>query len=131
MIFLNLPVRDLPRSRAFYEALGLTPNEPFSDDDTAALVLDESIVVRLRTRDGFSRLVGRTSDDVAGVTPVLPTLSVGTRAGVDDLVTRACDAGGEAWQPVRDGEAGYSRGFTDPDGHAWEIEWLEQLHVVN
>jgi uncharacterized protein len=130
MIFLSLPVRNLHRARAFYEALGFGINEHSSDQHTASVVVDENIVVTLHTRDRFADVAGAEPGDPARPT-ALPCLTVGDRADVDDLVAKAVAAGGGHWAPVREEPASCTGSFTDPDGNVWEVLWLDQLHVVN
>jgi predicted lactoylglutathione lyase len=130
MIFVNLPVQDLGRARAFYEALGFRINEHSSDEGTAAVVVDENIVVTLLTADRFLDVVGRPSGDPTAPTTV-PCLTVGDRSEVDDLVGKALDAGGRRWRQASDDGASYTGSFADPDGNVWQLRWLDQLHVVN
>jgi uncharacterized protein len=131
MIFVTLPVRDLPTSRAFYEALGFRVNEHSSDETTAALVVDDTIVVKLVTREAFADLVTGDVGDPAAATSVVNCLTVTARAAVDELVARALASGGKPWLPARNEEASYTGSFTDPDGHVWQLLWMDQLHVVN
>jgi uncharacterized protein len=130
MLFLNLPVDDLPRARSFYQALGFVLNEHSSDDRTASVVVEDNIVVTLQTRDRFAEVAGREAGDPARPT-TLPCLTVGDRAEVDDLLARAAGAGGRPGQPARDDGARYTGSFADPDGTVWQVMWLDQLHVVN
>jgi uncharacterized protein len=126
MLFVTLPVRDLPASRTFYEALGFRVNEHSSDEHTAAVVVDDNIVVKLLTRDSFPVAVGDAS---AGPT-VIHCLVVQDPEQVDELVTKALASGGTA-RPTTDDEATQTGSFADPDGHVWQIRWMDQLHVVN
>jgi uncharacterized protein len=126
MLFVTLPVRDLAASRAFYEALGLRINEHSSDARTAAVVVDDNIVLTLLVRESFPVPVG---DPSAGPTAV-HRLTVADRPEVDDLVAKALAAGGTD-RPVQDDGTTHSRSFADPDGHVWQITWMDQLHVVN
>ena len=126
MLFVTLPVQDLPTSRAFYEALGFSINEHSSDEHTAAVVVDDNIVVKLLTRDSFPVEVG---DPSAGPT-VVNCLTVEDRPQVDDLVGKALASGGSG-RPAEDDETTYTGSFADPDGHVWQIRWMDQLHVVN
>jgi len=126
MIFVTLPVRDLPASRAFYEALGFSINEHSSDGHTAAVVVDDNIVVKLLMRESFPVALG---DPSAGPT-VVNCLTVEDRPQVDDLVAKALAAGGTAL-PAEDDETTCTGSFADPDGHVWQITWMDQLHVVN
>ena len=131
MIFVTLPVRDLPTSRAFYEALGFRVNEHSSDETTAAVVVDDTIVVKLMTRDAFAELVAGEVGDPAAATSVVNSLTVSDRSLVDEVLATALASGGKPWLPARDEETTYTGSFTDPDGHVWELRWMDQLHVVN
>ena len=130
MIFLSLPVQDLPTARVFYEGLGFRINEYSSDDRTASAVVDENIVVTLQTRERFAELTGGDPGDPARPTAV-PCLTVEDRAEVDDLVSKALSGGGREWLPAQEEASRYTGSFTDPDGNVWQVMWLDQLHVVN
>ena len=121
MIFVNLPVEDLPASRAFFTALGFEFNTDFSDASCACMVVDRNIVVMLQVRQLFGHfVVGRIADATA-VTEVITCLSAESRQEVDDTVARAIAAGGKPWQPpVQDGPM-YGGSFQDLDGHVWEL----------
>lgn len=125
MLFVTLPVHDVPTSSAFYEALGFGINEHSSDEDTAAVIVDD-IVVKLLTRDSFPVAVG---DPSAGP-KVVNCLTVEDRPQVDGLVATALASGGTAL-PAQDDETIYTGSFADPDGHVWQIRWMDQRHVVN
>jgi uncharacterized protein len=130
MIFVNLPVQDLATARAFYTALGFGVHEHFSDESSAAVTVDENVVLMLHTRDRFAELVPGEIGDPARATTVVHRLTAATPDEVDDLVARALAAGGSPWLPALDGEATYTGSFADPDGNAWEISWLDQLHTI-
>ncbi|HLM06307.1 MAG TPA: VOC family protein [Blastococcus sp.] len=131
MIFLNLPVQDLARARRFYEALGFRINEHSSDEGTVSVVVDENIVVTLLTSQRFSEFLVEGAGGPSTAPSVIPCLTAEHRAEVDDLVSRALDAGGHPWQPPREEGASYTASFADPDGSVWQVRWLDQLHVVN
>ncbi|MGY1710075.1 VOC family protein [Geodermatophilus sp. SYSU D00758] len=131
MVFLNLPVADLAASRAFYAGLGFSFNEQFSDERTAAVVVDENIVVMLLTRERFAEFVSGEVGDPAAATTQLTALSAGSRDEVDALVERALEHGGKPWLPPQDHGFMYGASFTDPDGHVWEVVWMDQQHVVD
>ena len=131
MIFVNLPVQDVDRARTFYAALGHSVHEGFSDERSAAIVVDESIVVVLHTPDRFADLVAGEVGDPARTTTAVHCLTAQSREEVDSTVAAALDAGGRPWQPVRQDGLRYTGSFTDPDGNAWQVMWMDQQHVVN
>jgi predicted lactoylglutathione lyase len=130
MLFVNLPVRDLAAARAFYTALGFHLHEPFSDEQTAAVSITDDLALLLHTRDRFAELVPGEVGDPAEATTVVHRLTADSREEVDELVATALGAGGRPWQAVKDGAASYTGSFTDPDGNAWEISWLDSLHTI-
>jgi predicted lactoylglutathione lyase len=131
MLFINLAVRDLAASRAFYGALGFSFNEHSSDESTAAVVLDDDMALMLRTRDRFADLVAGDVGDRSAGTTVVHSLTVASREEVDDLVSRALAGGGGPWLPTREDASSYTGSFTDPDGHAWEMTRMEPVHVID
>jgi predicted lactoylglutathione lyase len=129
MIFVNLPVTDLERARAFYGGLGFTFNEQFSDERTASVVIEENIVAMLLTRDRFADFVPGAVGDPAQATSVINALSAGSREEADDLYARAVASGGKAWQPAQDHGFMYGTSFTDPDGNVWEATWMDPAAI--
>jgi len=129
MIFVNLPVTDLERAKAFYAGLGFSFNEQFSDESTASVVVEENIVVMLLTREKFAGFVAGEVGDPAQATTVLNALSATSRQEVDDLLARALASGGKPWQPVQDHGFMYGASFTDPDGNVWETVWMDPAAI--
>jgi predicted lactoylglutathione lyase len=129
-IFVNLPVTDLARAKAFYAGLGFGFNEQFSDERTASVVIEENIVVMLLTRDRFADFVPGEVGDPAQATSVLNALSAASREEVDDLLARALASGGRPWQPAQDHGFMYGTSFTDPDGNVWEAVWMDPAAVA-
>lgn len=131
LIFVNLPVRDLAASRAFYAGLGFGFNEQFSDERTTSVVVSDDIVVMLLTRDRFAEFLpeGAEVGDPAKTTTVLNALSAESRQEADDLLARALASGGKAWRPAQDHGFMYGVSFTDPDGHVWEVVWMDPAAV--
>lgn len=125
MIFVNLPVADLATATAFYTGLGFDLNPDFSSDECSCLVVSETIVVMLVTRERFADFTaGPVGDPHAGVT-VINCLSARSRGEVDELVSRALAHGGEPWlDQLTDGPM-YGHSFADPDGHVWEVLFME------
>ena len=126
MIFVNLPVAHLQRSRAFLEALGAV-NEPRFTDETAAMMsFSDAIHVMILTHDKFSQFTPRPIADAKAGSEVLLALSADSRESVDSTVERAVTAGGTADPaPKQDYGVMYGRSVTDPDDHIWEIIWME------
>jgi predicted lactoylglutathione lyase len=126
LIFVNLPVADLARSIAFYEAIGATLNPMFSDDTAACMVLSDTIHVMILTHDKFRQFTPKAIADARSVSEVLLCISAESRAEVDALAEAAARAGGRAdVGPVQDHGFLYGRSFEDPDGHVWEPMWMD------
>ena len=126
MIFVNLPVRDLAQSRAFLEALGAVNEPKFTDETAACMTLSDSIHVMLLTHDKFRQFTPRPIADAAIGSEVLLALSSESRESVDLTVERAVAAGGTADpSPKQDYGVMYGRSVADPDGHIWELMWMD------
>jgi predicted lactoylglutathione lyase len=126
MIFVNLPVTDLARSTAFYEALGARKDERFCDDTASCMVLSDIIHVMLLTHNKFRMFTTREIADAKTSAQAILALSAENRAGVDDLVGKAGAAGGKMDHgPQQDHGMMYGRSFEDPDGHIWEVIWMD------
>ena len=126
MIFVNLPVADLGRSVAFYEAIGGTKNEQFSNEQAAAIVLSDSIYVMLLTHDFYRTFTSKEIIDSRTTSGVLLALSCDSKADVDAMVNKAVAAGGKGDPgPKQDFGFMYGRSFEDPDGHHWEPHWMD------
>ena len=120
-IFINLPVQDLGKSRAFYSGLGFSFNEQFSNDQAACVVLAENILVMLLVKPFFATFTSKPIADAHETTEVLNCLSCETRERVDELVRLAKHHGGSAPREPQDHGFMYGHGFEDPDGHIWEL----------
>ncbi|MEZ4328703.1 MAG: glyoxalase [Polyangiales bacterium] len=129
MIFVNLPVRDLPKTRAFYGALGFGFNEHFSDDTAACLVISETIFAMLLTHDKFKQFTKRAIMDTSTHVEVLNALSCESRDEVDRLMSAALAAGGEEARDAEDMGFMYHRAFNDLDGHTWELMWMDPAAI--
>ncbi|MXQ11979.1 VOC family protein [Microvirga makkahensis] len=126
LIFVNLPVADLDRANAFYEAIGAVKNPQFSDHTATCMVISETIHVMLLTHDKFRQFTPRRIADARETTEVLICLSAESRDEVDATVAKAGAAGGRA-DPGAKQDYGfmYGRSFEDPDGHIWEVMWMD------
>jgi len=126
MIFVNLPVSDLAQSRSFLEALGAVNEPKFTDETAACMTLSDSIHVMLLTHDKFSQFTPRPIADAKTGSEVLLCLSESSRESVDSTLERAVAAGGSADPaPKQDYGVMYGRSVADPDGHIWEIMWMD------
>jgi predicted lactoylglutathione lyase len=127
MIFVNLPVADLGKSRRFLESIGAT-NEPKFTDETAAMMrFSDAINVMLLTREKFASFTPRPIADAGASSEVLIALSADSREAVDATIAAAVTAGGTADPgPKQDYGVMYGRSVADPDGHIWEFVWMDQ-----
>jgi predicted lactoylglutathione lyase len=121
MIFVSLPVRDLPASRAFFTGLGFELNAEFSDSSCACLVVDRNIFVMLLAESRFRDFINGEISDPTRATEVITCLSADSRDEVDDTIARALAAGGKPWKPVVEDGPMYGGSFQDLDGHVWEL----------
>jgi len=124
-IYVNLPVRDLQRSRAFFEELDFDFDSRFTNDDAACLVIEDNIYVMLLTEPFFQTFTTKPICDARQSTEMLLCLSCETRSQVDDMVARAASAGGNVPRKVQDLGFMYSHAFEDLDGHIWELVYME------
>ena len=120
-IFLNLPVSDLPKSMAFFKALGFTNNPQFTGDNGACIVISDTIFVMLCTRDKFRDFTPKAICDTSKAVEVLINLRCESREEVDGLVAKALAAGGTTYDKPEDLGFMYSHSFIDPDGHGWGL----------
>jgi len=126
LVFINLPVTDLERANAFYEAIGAVKNPQFSDHTATCMVISETIHAMLLTHDKFRQFTPKAIADARASTEVLICLSADSREEVDATVAKAVGAGGRADPgPKQDYGFMYGRSFEDPDGHIWEVMWMD------
>ena len=120
-VFINLPVADLPRSMAFFQALGFSHNPQFTDDTAACIVISETIFVMPLTHSKFRDFTPKSICDTTKSAEVLLCLSCDSRSQVEDLVAKAVAAGGSIYANPKDYGFMYQHSFADPDGHQWEL----------
>jgi predicted lactoylglutathione lyase len=126
MIFVNLPVTDLPRSMAFYEAVGFTNNPTFTNEQAAAMQWSDEIAVMLLTHDFWKTFSDKAIPDAHTSAQVFLCLSHDSRAEVDAIVAKAAAAGGKPEPtPTQDHGFMYGSSFEDPDGHIWENVFMD------
>lgn len=125
LIFVSIPVSDLERSKAFYQALGFTLDLRFCDDTACCVVISDSIFLMILTHDRFQGFASLPRADTTKTTAALIALSRDDRAGVDAITTAALAAGGTEPKPAQDDGFMYSRTFHDPDGNVFEPMWMD------
>lgn len=131
MIFVNLPVSDLGKSKAFYEAVGAANNPAFTDDTAACMVFSDVIHTMLLTHEKWATFTSKTIPDAHTTAQVLLCVSADSRDAVDGQVDKAVKAGGKADPtPTQDYGFMYGRSFEDPDGHIWEVMWMDPTAIT-
>ena len=130
MIFINLPVSDLAKSVAFYEATGATKNPQFSDNTAVCMVVSDSIYVMLLTHPKWATFTQKPIVDAHAASEVMLCLSADDRTAVDRMVEAASAHGGKAdVNPLQDHGFMYGRSFEDVDGHIWEIMFMDMSQM--
>lgn len=128
-IFVNLAVDDLPRSKEFFSKLGFEFNLQFTDDNAACMIVNADAYVMLLTRRFFEGFTKRAVCDTSKQTEALLAISCESRAAVDELVHKAIAAGGSHAMDPMDHGFMYAWTFYDPDGHHWEVVWMDPSAV--
>jgi predicted lactoylglutathione lyase len=125
MIFVNLPVESLDRSVAFFTELGFTFDERFTDETATAMIVNDQAVVMLLVEDRFADFTKKQVVDASSQTEAIVALSADSREEVDRFADRALAAGGSPANDPMEMDFMYGRSFQDPDGHLWEIVWMD------
>lgn len=128
-IFVNVPVRDLEKSKAFFADLGFTFNQQFTDDKAACMIISDKAYVMLLTEPFFRGFTDNEICDTTKNTEALLALSCTSRAEVDQMVRKAIDAGGRHAKDAMDHGFMYAWSFYDLDGHHWEVLWMDPAAV--
>ena len=124
-IFVNLAVKDLDKSKAFFNALGFGFNPRFSNESAAFMdVVDDTVHVMLMTEAFFSSFTNRPAVRAKEANEVIICLSCESRDEVDSLIARATAAGARIPHPPEDNGFMYDQGFEDLDGHLWNLVWM-------
>ena len=130
MIFVNLPVANLVKSKAFYEATGAKNNPQFTDDTSACMVFSDTINVMLITHDKWRVFTSKAIPDSHQSSEVMLAISCDNRDTVDTMLDAAGANGGKSdVNPKQDHGFMYNRSFEDPDGHIWEAVWMDMSAV--
>ena len=128
-IFVNLPVRDLQRSIDFFTRLGYRFNQQFTDETATCMIITDDIFAMLLTEEKFKSFTPKEICDAKKYSEVLVALSFDSRAEVDSIVRQAVAAGGTTYNEPQDHGFMYAHGFQDPDGHIWEVFYMDPSFV--
>jgi uncharacterized protein len=128
-IFVNLPVKDLDKSKAFFGKLGYTFNAQFTDETAACMVISDDIYSMLLTEAKFKEFSKKPMADAHKTTEVMIALSMDSKDEVNRVVDAALKAGGSEARDPQDYGFMFLRSFSDLDGHTWEIFWMDPKHV--
>jgi predicted lactoylglutathione lyase len=124
-MFVNLPVKDLGQSKAFFEKLGFTFNPQFSDETAACMVISDDHYAMLLTHEKFKQFTKKTIVDATKATEALIALTLESREKVDSITESAIKAGGTEAREAEDHGFMYGRAINDLDGHIWEFVWMD------
>lgn len=124
-IYVNLPVRNLERTKAFFSSLGFGFNPRFSNEQAACMVIADNIYAMLLTESFFQTFTKKPICDASKATEAIVCLSCESWARVDELVAKAVAGGGRAPNAPQDHGFMYGHGFEDPDGHLWELMYMD------
>jgi len=124
-IFVNLPIKNMEKSKAFFAALGFGFNPQFTNDQGACMVVSDTIFVMLLVEPFFQTFIKKPIVDATKATEVLVCLSCESRAEVDEFVAKARAAGGTVPNAPQDHGFMYGHGFEDLDGHIWELCYMD------
>ena len=128
-IFVNLPVKDLNKSVAFFKQLGYSFNPQFTDENATCMIISDTIYVMLLTEPFFKTFTKKQICNTSKSIESIICLSAESRAAVDKLVEAAKQAGGLDTEDANDQGFMYSRAYEDLDGHRWEIMWMDPSAV--
>ena len=130
-LYVNLPVKDLARSVDFFEALEFSFNPKFTDENAACLIINERTGVMLLAENFFAGFTNKPIADACASTETLLALSLDSRADVEAFMARALAAGATPTVESKDYGFMYQHGFADPDGHQWEVFWMDEAQMPN
>jgi predicted lactoylglutathione lyase len=124
-IFVNLPVKDLEKSKAFFSSMGFAFNEQFTDEKAACLIIGENIYAMLLVEEFFRSFIKKDIADASKFAEVINAFSVDSKDKVIELADKALAAGATQYSEPQDYGWMYSRNFQDLDGHLWEVVYTD------
>ncbi|MBD3861018.1 VOC family protein [Bacillus sp. 28A-2] len=125
-LYINLPVKHVKESRAFFEQLGFDFQQELTNDRAACLVIDDTITVMLLSLQHFQSISEKQLVDAKEASEVIISMRVDSREEVDELVEQAIAAGGSPFKEKQDHEFMYGWSFQDLDGHLWEVFYMDE-----
>lgn len=125
-IFVNLPVRDLERSKEFFSKIGFSFNPQFTNDKAACMVIGENIYAMLLVEEMFKTFTKKEISDAQKTTEVLRAVDADSRDKVNEMVRKAVEAGGSTYRNAEDHGWMYEHSFADLDGHQWEVLYMDE-----
>jgi uncharacterized protein len=130
-VFINLPVKDLNRSKTFFEGLGYSFNPQFTDENAASMVVSDTIFVMLLTENYFKTFTKKPISDAKASTEVLIALDAASRDEVQQTISKAQSLGATIYNEPADHGWMYQHSFADPDGHQWEFVYMDETQFPN
>jgi predicted lactoylglutathione lyase len=130
-IFINLPVKDLDKSKAFFTNLGFSFNPQFTDEKAGCMVISDSIFAMLLTETYFGTFTKKAVSDAKTSTEVLIALDAQSKEEVQQLIAKAEQSGATIYHDPQDHGWMYQHSFADLDGHQWELFYMDQSQLPN
>lgn len=128
-IFVNLPVKDLKKSIAFFTKLGFTFNPQFTDENATCMIIGQDIFAMLLVEKFFKTFTTKQIADATKSTEAIVALSLESRAKVDEMIKKVKEAGGREYREPQDYGWMYGRAFEDADGHIWEVFYADESAI--
>lgn len=128
-IFVNLPIKDLSKSVAFFTKLGFSFNPQFTDENATCMIIGEDMFIMLLVEEFFKSFTKKDVCDTSKNTEAIVALSVESREKVDQMIEKAIEAGGSEPREKQDHGWMYGRSFEDIDGHLWEVFFMEESAI--
>ena len=129
-IFINLPVKDLKKTMAFFKKLGFTFNMQFTDDKAACMIIGENIYAMLLLEKFFKTFTNKKIADAKKSTEVLIAIDAESKYAVDEMIRKAVEAGGSTYRNPQDNGWMYGHSFADLDGHQWEVLYMDESQML-
>jgi predicted lactoylglutathione lyase len=124
-MFVNLPVKNLDKTVEFFTALGFSFNPDFTDENATCMIVNDNAFVMLLVESYFQTFTSKSITETGSSTEAILSFSLESREAVDEMVRKALTAGGTPSEEAQDYGFMYTHSFQDPDGHQWEVFWMD------